>query len=207
MWQPSDSIALGALIVAAISAIVAAISVATAWWDRRDARPESYRSALYGRQLSVVDDFAAMVRKAHLELGNYQGEDSAPLQRAQEQLTEFAVSSAFMPPEVVSAASEWAKDCAEAIESRPGEPSRQERLDQAWRLFVRRVRAETGATGLHRQVRERTGAAAAERRRRDDFTRLRRLDIELEVLSRGRYRAPSSEEVWRGVREDESRDT
>lgn len=213
MWEPSDIIALAAV-------AVAGISLAYTWWDRRTARPESYRAALYGRQLSVTDEFVAMVREAHQELLEDRSAADAPIHRMQGRLAEFAVSSVFIPPEVIHAGADWVKESAEAVQAEaswqmasaagsqqgasplPEEASRRGRLDDAWRRFVRRVRTEIGADELHRQVRELTGAADAERRKRDRLARIHLVDIRLEVMSRGLYKAPSVEQLRRELRDE-----
>ena len=206
MWEPSDLIAVGALLVAAISVLVAALSVAHTWRDRRDARAESFRNALYERQLSVVEGVVAMLWDAHRDLLDGTAEEAAGrLVQAQDEFSDLAVRSVFVPPELVTAGSRWVIEAAEAIRSEveaandggPAPTSRHDRLDPVWRRFVRRVRTELGADELHRQVRERTGAAAAERRLNDRFARIRRLDLEVESMSRGRYKAPSDEDLWR----------
>lgn len=205
MWEPSDLIALGAVIVAAISVLVAALSLAHTWRDRRGARSEGYRNALYERQLSAVEVVVAMLWEAHGDvLDGPKGGAAARFVRAADELSALSVRSVFMPPEVVIAGGRWIIEAAEALgtgaevaDGGPAQPSRRERLDLVWRQFVRRVHTEIGADQLHQEVRERTGAAAAQRRLNDRFARIRNLDLEVEVMSRGRYKAPSDEELWR----------
>jgi hypothetical protein len=210
MWEPSEWIALGALIVAAISAVAAIVSVGYTWWDRAKARPESYRAALYERQLSAVEQFVAIVRRFHDEVSEVE-RSAERLDTARRELTAFVGGSVFIPPEVVTAANTWLREVMGALEAEAerggttiGEDARTEpsaelvrQLDAVWRRFVRRVWLQKGADVLHGQVRELTGAAAIERQRRDAFARIRRLDMELDVISRGRYQAPSDEELWR----------
>jgi hypothetical protein len=176
-WRPSEWTAL-------VAVIVAGISLAYTWWDRRGARAESYRTALYDRQLAVVEEFIAMVRHAHLDLALAADSDRQQrLDAARMQLAEFAISSPFIPPEVVAGARDWSDTLEEAIGATPTADSA--RMGLAWRRFVRRVRRETGSYDLHQQVRKITGADDASRRHRERLGRLRRLDFEVDVMSGG----------------------
>ena len=194
MWEPSDWIALAAV-------VVAGVSVAYTWWDRRGARADSYRAALYDRQLAATDEFVQMARVAHERL--LAGEVDA-LVEAVERMGDFIVTSGFLPPEVTDAGSEWLgslgalgdppTDAADEGEEAPIEaPAVTEaELDKVWGRFILRVRRETGVAGMHEQVRELTGAKAAARAQRDRVTRGR-----IEVLARRRYQGASDEELRR----------
>ena len=216
MWQPSDWIALGALIVAGVSAGAAIVSVAYTWWDRSGARADSYRSALYHRQLDATAEFVTLVREAHAELAEHRPADaSAWVSEAQGRFIEYAVQAVYMPPEVVRAAADWLQDVADALEAEglwllnatdsgaepPPESSRARQLDAAWIRFMKRVRAETGAPDLHPQLRKLTGAAQRESKLRDTVARLAALDVRVEVMSRGRIQAPPIRDVEREVRD------
>jgi hypothetical protein len=196
MWEPTEWIALGAL-------AVAGLSLGYTWWDRRGARPDSYRAALYHRQLLVVEEFVGRVREAHLEVVRAADADRASrLGTARDELGEFATSSPFIPPEIVAAANEW----SEALEQALGPDMDDASVGTAWRRFVRRVRRDTGSYDLHWQVRGITGAAKASNRHRERFARLARLDLEVDVMSRGRIPAPSDSELRREIDEAEDRE-
>lgn len=211
MWQPSDWIALGALIVAAVSSAAAIVSVAYTWWDRRQSRPDPFRAAVYAEQVRVASDLVRVVRRAHEAVLDPESSD-AEFDEAHDRVAEFVAITPHVPLRMVKATHGWLTASAAAIMADAdtferafsgqglGEggdapvPSRREAMEEAWDTFIGRIRHELGVGRLHDEVREVIGVTAAERLARDRAQRLESLQAALDVYQDRLEGRPRSEE-------------
>jgi hypothetical protein len=200
MWEPSDYIALAAT-------FVAGLALAYTWWDRRGARAESYRAALYQQQLVATLEYLEIAREIHTGVLTSSDVPDGPWLGGLERLEESTAKALYLPPEVLDAAFDWLDDVAAALEADiklteaemmaikarikgeeiptpPPTTDLEDDVEAAWKTLVTRVRTEIGARSMHGTVRELTGAAGQMRKMQDRVARLRRLDIEVSSMRR-----------------------
>lgn len=115
--QLGDGIALAAFLVAVVSATYT-------WRVRQQTRAESYRVALYDRELTVSGGGGSYVRAAHSLLLADPSAAEQTLEAIVQRLTEMARASPFLPPGIVRAATVLAERRSS---------SRRERTDGVWR--------------------------------------------------------------------------
>jgi hypothetical protein len=201
MWEPSDWIALGALIVATVSSAAAIVSVAYTWWDRRESRPDPFRAAAYAEQVRIASDLVAVVRRAHMQVVDLASTDE-DFYSSNDEVMEFIASTPHLPARMADATATWLKasaaamtadvdwyermaDAAERREEAPNEaPNRRKAMDAAWDAFMGRIRHELGVGQLHDQVRDVIGVSAIEQQASERAARLRRLDMAADVYER-----------------------
>ncbi|HYN50810.1 MAG TPA: hypothetical protein VES62_07775 [Thermoleophilaceae bacterium] len=195
MWAPGDVIAIGALAVAALTLIFT-------YLDRRQGRSESYRAALYSAEVSLVADVVRELGEAHLAAKRFvrpaTGEDhGAALSDFGEALSRAGLARdagiAILRRNVLRAF-ETDIQMLLGIVFPEGEADtdldRRAEIEKAWTTLTEALRKELGANTLGDQVRELTGVAGQERAEVRREGAIRKLDMELEVRSRGRYKAP-----------------
>ena len=142
VWDTSDWIAVGALVVATISAVLTIIRRQ----DDRQARPDPLRAAVFEQQTRLTSQLVELVRASHLVLVDLESTDADHF-AANERMVEFVRTAVFLPPAVVEAARLWLTETSDALRTNAD-------------LFAAATRADgqphdaANPTGLHDQMDE-----------------------------------------------------